>query len=339
MRLVSSAVNRSAAFVYAALTAQVFSMAAVVVFEQARGRRLAQQIAAFGGNPDAPGAHQVVGAVTTFAILMMALVAATIIAGATYMSWLRRVSPDPSLSSVLTSWLVPGVNLVMPPILADAAWQHAGRGRAGRARWLLLVSGWWLSSLAAISMIVMRLPVARPSGGHNLTGLGLAELLLVVVAALLCAATVKEITVYRPKGRPYRLGADAAHRLRVRTGWAGAAGTGMPQAAVGLPDARRRADVGVGGESKTVTVLDAAAAHARTGGGDLGQQCSDGVDAAIAPQPVEVDQVPAVHGAQRDGSGPGTPDHSPGDEQPRAEHGGSGMRLHRLEERQVDRTG
>jgi hypothetical protein len=219
MRSTSSTVSRAAAGVYAWLTLQVVAMAALVVFEEARGHRLAQQIAAFGGNPEAPGARQVAGAVTVFAILMMALTIATLAAGAAYLTWLRRALPGASRLGLLAAWLVPPVNLVAPLVLAHRAWRDAGEsgasrnsasrngggrngiiwseagqrsgglGQENRARWLLLGACWWASWLVALFLVFVR------PGHAGLTGAGLPQLGATIVAAILCAATVREITV------------------------------------------------------------------------------------------------------------------------------------------------
>jgi hypothetical protein len=221
MRSTSSPVSRAAAGVYAWLALQVVAMAALVVFEEARGHRLAQQIAAFGGNPEAPGARQVAGAVTVFAILMMALTIATLAAGAAYLTWLRRALPGTSRLGLVAAWLVPVVNLVAPLVLADRAWRDAGEsgasrngasrngggrngiiwtdagqrsgrpGQESRTRWLLLGACWWASWLVALFLVFVR------PGHAGLTGAGLPQLGATIVAAILCAATVREITVLR----------------------------------------------------------------------------------------------------------------------------------------------
>ncbi|WP_433223827.1 hypothetical protein [Microtetraspora malaysiensis] len=129
MRSASSEVSRSAAAVYASLGAQVAATAAMVLFEHVRGRRLSREIAAFGGDPHNPAAREVVGAVTVFAILILLLAGATVAAAVAYLGWLRKVRPASSGLYTLGAWLVPGVNLVAPPIVADQAWREAARGR------------------------------------------------------------------------------------------------------------------------------------------------------------------------------------------------------------------
>jgi hypothetical protein len=210
-------VSRAASGVYTGLAAQVVSMAALAVFEEARGRRLAHQIAAFGGDPNAPGAGQVVGAATAFAVLILAVAATTAATGFAYLVWMRRVRPEVPGVALATAWLLPGVNLVAPPILAHRAWREAHRGGAAghegrsvraaerqqrqqkpgttdgsgdRPRWLALLACWWLSLLTTLGLVLTE--PAR--GGSGLTGLGLLELAVATAAALLCAATVREIT-------------------------------------------------------------------------------------------------------------------------------------------------
>lgn len=227
-RSVASGVSRSAAGVYAGLATQVVAMTALVVFEETRGRGLAARIATFGGDPDAPGAHQVMGAVSIFAILIIAALTATALAVAAYLTWLRRVQPHTPALALTAAVLLPGVNLVMPPILADLAWRKAVRHNgpefasahgARRPRWLMLVGCWWLSWLAALGLVF-----ARPTQpGRDLTGVDLPALAAIVVAAILCAATVREISRLheedgeggRPQAPRSRQRGAAPHRERL----------------------------------------------------------------------------------------------------------------------------
>lgn len=211
-----SGVSRSAAGVYVGLAAQVVAMAALAVFEETRGRGLAAQIAVFGGDPDAPGAHRVVGAVSVFAILIMAVLTTTAMAAAAYLTWLRRVQPRIPALTLAAVWLLPGINLVMPPILTDLAWRQAVRHNAPgygaqRPRWLVLVGCWWLSWLAALGLVF-----ARPTQpGRDLTGVGLPTLAAIVVAAILCAATVREISALYGGGEGGRHQARRSRRQHV----------------------------------------------------------------------------------------------------------------------------
>lgn len=186
---------KAAAAVYVTLTAQVLSLGALVLFEQVRGRRLAAQLAAFGGRPQGADAEAVVGAVTVFAVLLMLTTGATIAAAAAYVTWLVRArqANDPSApsASVAGAWLIPGVNLVAPALLVHELWKGARPPSDRRGRWLTLVAAWWLSWLATLTLAVTGL--ARDSSG-GLTGAGLAELACLTLSALLCAATVREIT-------------------------------------------------------------------------------------------------------------------------------------------------
>jgi hypothetical protein len=209
----STPIGRWALGVYVSLIAQVAALAALVVFEETRGERLARQIAVFGGDPQAPGARAVVGAVTVFALLMMAVVAATLAAAVAYLGWLRGVCQevggktmyerDFGARAVYVAWLIPVVNLVAPPFLVHAAWREAAPGRDA-ARRTVLVAAWWLSWLVALWLILVRLPLHHADPG--LTGLGLTELTGVAVAALLCALTVRGLTrTLTPSPHPFRV--------------------------------------------------------------------------------------------------------------------------------------
>ncbi|WP_066363538.1 DUF4328 domain-containing protein [Herbidospora mongoliensis] len=178
--------QRSEFGVYAALTIQITSLAALVTFEELRGRDLAQEVAVFGGDPKAPGAQAVVGDVTIFAVLVMAVVVTTLFAAGSYLSWLSSATRTSKLTAT-AAWLVPGVNLVAPMILADQAWRESGKD--SRLRWLLLLGGWWAAGLTTLWL------TAESHATHtNLTGLGVRELTAAAVTAMLCAATVWEVS-------------------------------------------------------------------------------------------------------------------------------------------------
>lgn len=202
MRFTPSPPIRAAFAVYVTLVAQLASLAGLVIFEQARGRRLATQVAALGGDPRAAGAEAVVGAVTVFAVLMMLVVGTTLAAAGAYLTWLVRARQINSRSApagpVLWAWLVPGVNLVMPVRLADEVWRNAKPPFDRRGRWLLLLGAWWVSWLATLGLIAERLLLDDRAG--DLTGIGVTELAVATVAALLCAATVREITRIQTAG-------------------------------------------------------------------------------------------------------------------------------------------
>ncbi|MDP9850082.1 DUF4328 domain-containing protein [Streptosporangium lutulentum] len=195
--------------VYATLAAQVFATAALVVFEQARGRQLAREISALGGDPHAPGAQAVVGAVTLFAILIMFVAATTIAVVVACMIWLIRARRDtgqarPAAPSVLAGWFVPGVNLIAPPVMMDRLWWASRPPVNRRTRWLTLLTAWWLSWLAALTLVLVRLSSGTSKGSTALTGLGPVELAAVTIAALLCAATVRQISRIQAVGAQRR---------------------------------------------------------------------------------------------------------------------------------------
>ncbi|TQS10706.1 DUF4328 domain-containing protein [Microbispora sp. SCL1-1] len=232
MRSRSSALNRAAAGVYAALAAQVVSVTALAVFEETRGRRLAAQIAAFGGDPASPAARTVSGAATAFAVLVLLAIGATVACAAAYLSWLRLVRQGTPPVALAAACLVPGVNLVVPPFLADLAWREgpAGRprrnggimrsgdpargepyGAGDRTRWLVVLACWWMSWLAALGLVF-----AGPAR-DGLTGLGTAQAAAIAVAALLCASAVREVTL-RHAGAGRKRTARPAVRPQVRLG-------------------------------------------------------------------------------------------------------------------------
>ncbi|MGN9845398.1 DUF4328 domain-containing protein [Nonomuraea sp. H19] len=188
--------TRAAAAVYVTLAAQILSLAALVIFEQARGRSLAAQLAAFGGRPHGPDAEAVVGAVTVFAVLMMLLAGTSIAAAAAYVTWLVRARQVNDRSAprgpVAAAWLVPGVNLVAPVVLLDQVWRGTRPPAGQRGRWLALLAAWWLSWLGTLALITIRLPLGSSAG--DLTGVGVLELGCSAVSALLCAGTVREVT-------------------------------------------------------------------------------------------------------------------------------------------------
>ncbi|GHH66569.1 hypothetical protein GCM10017673_12290 [Streptosporangium violaceochromogenes] len=220
MRFIPSLPRRSATAVHVTLGAQVLAIAALTVFERVRGRRLAREISALGGDPHAPGAHAVVGAVTVFALLMM-IVAVTVIASVTaYLTWLIRARrnaahPEAPAWPVLVAWLVPGVNLVAPPLLLYRLW-WSSRPPAGRHdRWVTLLTVWWLSWLTTLALVLVRLPLDTAPQDADLTGLGPIELVSVALSALLCAATVREIAGVQAAGARQGRGAGA-HRMAPR---------------------------------------------------------------------------------------------------------------------------
>ncbi|NUW35943.1 DUF4328 domain-containing protein [Nonomuraea sp. SMC257] len=194
--------TRAASAVYASLAAQILCLSALVTFELVRGRSLAAQLAAFDGRPRGAEAEAVVGAVTLFAVLILLLGVATIACAAAYTTWLvraRHVGHRHAPSGpVAAAWLIPGVNLVAPVLLVDALWRGSLPPDGRRRRWLVLLAAWWASWLTTLALVTVRLPL-ETSGG--LTGVGVPELVALSVAALLCAATVREITAVQCAAR------------------------------------------------------------------------------------------------------------------------------------------
>ncbi|MFC6086220.1 DUF4328 domain-containing protein [Sphaerisporangium aureirubrum] len=201
MRYARSALGRAAMGVYLALAAQIATLACLVVFEEARGRQLAHQVAVLGTDPRAPETQAMVGAVTWFAVLMLLVVAATIAAGCSYFSWLRRAGATPGMIAI--AWFVPVLNLAAPALLLHSLRADAtGVRDSRRGSWLALLAAWWACWLATLFLIAIRLPIGETSQGRALTGLGPTELAVAVLAAVLCAATVREVTVAKWSTRP-----------------------------------------------------------------------------------------------------------------------------------------
>ncbi|MEV7011358.1 DUF4328 domain-containing protein [Streptosporangium sp. NPDC051022] len=250
MRFVSPTPRRSAAAVHAALSTQVIAVAALVVFEHARGRRLAREISALGGDPHAAGAQAVVGAVTVFAILIMFVTVTAAASAAAYLTWLvqaRRSATPPGTGRlpVLAAWLVPGVNLVAPPLLVHRLWWDSRPPADRHGRWVALLAAWWLSWLTTLALVAMRLPFGAAPGDPNLTGLGPVELAAVAISALLCAATVRQITRIQVTGARNRYGTRAgdvaAPAAPAAPQFLGASATAAPTpSSPSVPGLRRR---------------------------------------------------------------------------------------------------
>ncbi|WP_245765494.1 DUF4328 domain-containing protein [Nonomuraea jiangxiensis] len=204
-------IRRAASAVYVTLAAQVLSLGALVIFEHSRGRRLAAQLAEFGGRPQGAEAEAVVGAVTTFAVLMMLVTGTSIAVAVAYVTWLVRArrANDRSAASgpVAAAWLIPFVNLVAPAVLVDEVWRGTRPPAGQRARWIGLLAGWWLSWLTMVALVTIRLPLDASAAG--LTGVGLPELACASVAALLCGATVRELTRLQRARVPRSAGSGA----------------------------------------------------------------------------------------------------------------------------------
>jgi hypothetical protein len=104
---------------------------------------------------------------------------------------------------IAIAWFVPVLNLAAPALLLHTLRAEATGAQDGRrGSWLVLLAAWWASWLAMVFLIVTRLPIGQPSQGRALTGLGPTELVVAVLAALLCAATVREVTVAKWSTRP-----------------------------------------------------------------------------------------------------------------------------------------
>lgn len=226
MRGASTPDDRAAVRVYGWLAAQVLATAGLVAFEESRGRALAEQISLLGGDPRAPGAEAVLGQGTVFAMLVIALAVTTAGAAVSYLAWLHRVVGP----AAVRAWLVPGVNLVTPPLVL---YRSRPGGRWPPWGWPALLAAWWVSWLAVLALFAVRL---SPGGGaERLTGLGPLELGVTVLAAAGCAAVVREVT-RRPSA--HRV---APPRLRAMLRLAGPCSEPRPVSRPGPPRAPRQA--------------------------------------------------------------------------------------------------
>lgn len=124
------------------------------------------------------------------------------ITGVLYLSWLwraHRQSTGPHRFRrgwVLLGWLLPVVNLWLPPRLVHDVWVSSGRFRMAQRHGAgLVVVAWWVSLLGALA-----LSEVYPNGTQTLAEarfsvqLGVAATALQALAAALCMATVYQIT-------------------------------------------------------------------------------------------------------------------------------------------------
>ncbi|MFG1945475.1 DUF4328 domain-containing protein [Nonomuraea sp. NPDC048826] len=217
MRYAQAPPTKAANAVYVTLAAQVLALGSLVIFEQVRGRQLAAQLAEFGGRPSGADAEALVGAATTFAVLLLLTLATTVAAAAAHTTWLvrvrRRVAPATARSAVAAAWLIPGVNLIAPAVLVYETWQAAGPPEEGRRSRMALVTGWWLSLLTTLTVFT----VVPSFDAGGLTGLGVLELTCLTLSAGLCAATVRRITALRssPASRAAKPSVSVARATRL----------------------------------------------------------------------------------------------------------------------------
>jgi uncharacterized protein DUF4328 len=132
--------------------------------------------------------------------LISAVLAA--LTGMLYISWLWRAYGQASgprtyrRGWVLVGWLIPVVNLWLPPRIVHDVWVSSGRfSIAGRQSVALIVTAWWFSVLGAIGL-------ARAFPGTTATlaearfsvQLGVAAAATQALAAALCMLIVFQIT-------------------------------------------------------------------------------------------------------------------------------------------------
>lgn len=124
------------------------------------------------------------------------------VTGVLYLAWLWRAHHQASgphqhhRAWLIFGWLVPVVNLWLPPRLVHEVWVNSGRFRmAGRHAVGAVVTAWWFSVLAAIGLAQIfpgdtgSLPQARFA-----LQLGVAASACQALAAALCMVIVFQIT-------------------------------------------------------------------------------------------------------------------------------------------------
>jgi Domain of unknown function (DUF4328) len=129
--------------------------------------------------------------------------ALAVITGVLFVCWLWRVhghALGPHRYGrvwVITSWLLPGANLWVPPRLIHDVWTSSGRLRIIERHWAgLLVTAWWACLLASVVLA----EVFRVGGtdtlrdARQMVHLGIAAASFLALAATLCMAIVFKIT-------------------------------------------------------------------------------------------------------------------------------------------------
>ncbi|WP_283137822.1 DUF4328 domain-containing protein [Rhizohabitans arisaemae] len=216
MRYAPSAPVRPAMWTCVLLVSNVLAVTALAIFEATRGQTLMREIAAMGGMPRESEGNPVVGAVTVFALLVLLATGIALTTAGSYLGWLWRARqtievygltrPRFSRGWAIAVWFVPLVNLVLPPLIVHDVWRGSSSPRRlTLAPWLTLLTCWWASCLVTVWTLVF-------SRGPLLTGTGHAQAASVLVSALLCGATIWEIT------RAQQMTTDSTVRLDVPAG-------------------------------------------------------------------------------------------------------------------------
>ncbi|RJL22811.1 DUF4328 domain-containing protein [Bailinhaonella thermotolerans] len=202
MRYAPSPPKGPAALLYVLLAAQVAAVAALAVFEHLRGKRLVAELTGLTGRAPEP----VVGAVTVFAVLIMAAALITAATVACFLVWVWRARRSAELYGfapqrlargwAVAAWFLPVANLVLPVLVLDDLWRASAPGGDRRA-WHTLLAAWWASWLALLAVALAGpLGLVRAAGPDlDLTGVGLMESAATAIAAATAAAVVRAITL------------------------------------------------------------------------------------------------------------------------------------------------
>lgn len=142
--------------------------------------------------------------------LFVASAALASVTGVLYLAWLWRAfeqvsGPRPCAQGwVVAGWLIPVVNLWLPPTVVHAVWLNSsGHHPVERERATSVVTAWWVSLLSAITLIMLFAAIGADSlaQARFSVHVAMAATATLALAAALCMVTVFRITrlqVHRP---------------------------------------------------------------------------------------------------------------------------------------------
>jgi hypothetical protein len=129
--------------------------------------------------------------------------AVAVITGLLFVTWLWRAhtqAPGPLRHGrgwTVGSWLVPGVNLLVPPRLVYDIWVSSGRYQIAQRHGVgLIVTSWWASLLSSIALarIFPTMDTATIADARFVVHVGVAASATQAVAAALCMVAVFHVT-------------------------------------------------------------------------------------------------------------------------------------------------
>jgi hypothetical protein len=125
------------------------------------------------------------------------------ITGVLFVSWLWRAHSQASgprgygRGWAIASWLLPVVNLWLPPRLIHEVWMSSGRFRMiDRHRAGALVAAWWASAVGSVVLMETFRAASTETlrDARQMVHLGIAAASTLALAATLCMAIVFQIT-------------------------------------------------------------------------------------------------------------------------------------------------